>query len=68
MNKINCSFYFYKYYFVNYNRYRVDTRASTFYRCFSILRLRKGGILRSHKSGIFLHALVFLYGGEKQVC
>ena len=62
MNKINCSFHFYKYYFVNYNRYRVDTRASTFYRCFSILRLRKGGILRSHKSGIiFTRFGVFIW-------
>ena len=61
-----------------------NTRASSFYHCFTILRLRKCGILCSHECGIiftryltiyvhmnvelFLHAFLNIYGGEKQVC
>ena len=41
---------------------RKNTRASSFYRCFTILRLRKGGILCTHKCGIiFTRYHIFIW-------
>ena len=55
---------------------RKNTRASSFYYRFTILRSRRCGIIftRFHTFYIhmnvelFLHAFVLLYGGENQVC
>ena len=48
---------------MNKRKYYIKiTRASRFYRCFTILRLRQCGILRSHKSGIiFTCFLTFIW-------
>ena len=54
---------------------RKNTRASSFYRCFSILRSHECGILytRFHtfyvpvNMELHIHAFIHLYGGEKQV-
>ena len=55
---------------------RNNKRASSFYRCFSFLRLHKRGIIytRFHtfyvhiNVELYVHAFTHLYGGEKQVC
>ena len=55
---------------------RKNTRASSFYHCFTILRSRRCGIIYTHFHAfhlhmnveLFLNAFVQLYGRENQVC